>query len=91
MASCEGKDHGPNFLWAALFPYVIWPFSNIFMTASLYMTVVISIDRYIVVCFPYYACERESIVSNPQWLSQRQKSLVFFQLGRLYLLSFQKS
>ena len=62
--ACQGT--GPNPAWVGLYPYVFWPFSNIFMTASMYMTVAISIDRYIVVCYPFYACERESVMNNPQ-------------------------
>ena len=34
-----------NKTWLSLYPYVLWPFENIFMTASIFMTVIISIDR----------------------------------------------
>ena len=44
---------GPSVLWVTLYPHFIWPLTNIFMTASMYMTVAISIDRYIVVCYPF--------------------------------------
>lgn len=47
MASCLGEESEPNIVWLTLFPYFLWPVSNIFMTASMYMTVAISIDRYI--------------------------------------------
>ena len=66
LMPCEGSY--PNILWITLYPYVVWPLSNIFMTASMYMTVAISIDRYIVVCHPFYACKRElPLVHHPLW------------------------
>ena len=45
-SSYPDSESEPNKLWIALYPYVLWPFENIFMTASIYMTVVISVDRY---------------------------------------------
>ena len=68
MASCLGEKKAANIVWLTLFPYLLWPLSNIFMTASMYMTVAISIDRYIVVCYPFYACEREHTnLNNAKW------------------------
>ena len=39
------------------------------------MTVAISIDRYIVVCYPFYACEREPTNQNNAKWPQRLKWL----------------
>ena len=35
----------PNPVYVVLYPKFIWPMSNVYMTASIYMTVVISLDR----------------------------------------------
>ena len=44
-ASYPDPDSRPNKLWLGLYPYFLWPFSNIFMTASMFMTIAVSIDR----------------------------------------------
>jgi hypothetical protein len=43
--SYPDPDAKPNMIWVVLYPYLIWPLGNILMTASMYMTVAISIDR----------------------------------------------
>ena len=35
----------PNTVWIHLFPYFLWPVSNIFMNSATYMTMAIAIDR----------------------------------------------
>ena len=35
----------PNTAWIHLFPYFLWPVSNIFMNSATYMTMAIAIDR----------------------------------------------
>ena len=73
-----------------MYPYFLWPVSNIFMTASMYMTVAISIDRYIVVCYPFYACEREPTNQNNAKWPQRFKWFLFlsFQHKGVVRLAF---
>ena len=36
----------PNPTYTRIYPYIIWPLQNIFMVGSIYMTAVISVDRY---------------------------------------------
>ncbi len=38
-------DKIPSVIWVELYPHFLWPVSHVFLTASTYMTVVISIDR----------------------------------------------
>ena len=39
------------FFWA--FPYLIYPTTNIVLTASIFLVVVIAYERYVAVCNPY--------------------------------------
>ena len=52
----------PNPIWATLYPHLFHPFHGIFACASEFFTVIISIDRYIAIKFPFhYHINRETI------------------------------
>lgn len=39
-------------LYTILYPYFIYPMTNIALSASIYLTVILGLERYIAVCFP---------------------------------------
>ena len=43
----------PNEIWIALYPFLIHPFKYIFFTASEFLTVIMSIDRYVAIQYPF--------------------------------------
>ena len=77
-------------LYTLLYPYAVYPLTNIMLSASIYLTVVLGLERYIAVCYPLkhrYVGRRD--FANPIFFSYFKRKKTFESAFELHENTFQ--
>ena len=87
---CTNKEPVQSLFYIYMYPHIIYPFKHIFQTCSIYMTMAISLDRYLAIVHPYsfYQQRRSSVVSDILLGSGNKKVKIYSTIVFAFSLLF---